>query len=49
VAERNSNGTFMKEVLNWEPSNPFNKCLAVTCKWIKEPQLNRKQAKRPVE
>ena len=35
VAGRNSDNTFIKKVLKWEPSTPLDKGLAVTYKWIK--------------
>jgi nucleoside-diphosphate-sugar epimerase len=46
VAGRNSDNTFIKEVLDWEPSTPLNKGLAVTFKWIKEQYGKRKQGMR---
>ena len=46
VAGRNSDNTFIKEVLGWEPSTPLNKGLAVTFKWIKEQYNKRKQGMR---
>lgn len=49
VAGRNSDNTFIKKVLNWEPSTPFDKGLAVTYAWIKEQYLKRKQGRRVVE
>ncbi len=49
VAGRNSDNTFIKQVLRWEPSTPFEKGLAVTYEWIKQQYLKRKQGKRVVE
>jgi GDP-D-mannose 3',5'-epimerase len=49
VAGRNSDNTFIRQVLKWEPSTPFDKGLAVTYKWIKEQYLKRKAGKRVVE
>jgi len=46
VAGRNSDNTFIQEVLGWEPSTPLNKGLALTFKWIKEQYIKRKQGKR---
>jgi GDP-D-mannose 3', 5'-epimerase len=46
VAGRNSDNTFIQEVLGWEPSTPLNKGLAVTFKWIKEQYNKRKQGMR---
>lgn len=49
VAGRNSDNTFIKKVLNWEPATPFDKGLAVTYEWIKEQYLQRKAGRRVVE
>ena len=49
VAGRNSDNTFIKKVLEWEPNTPLDKGLAVTYKWIKEQYPNRKKGKRVVE
>ncbi|MGA2173541.1 MAG: NAD-dependent epimerase/dehydratase family protein [Verrucomicrobiota bacterium] len=46
VAGRNSDNTFIKKVLGWEPSTPLDKGLAVTFKWIKEQYRARKAGKR---
>jgi GDP-D-mannose 3', 5'-epimerase len=46
VAGRNSDNTFIKQVLGWEPSTPLSKGLAITYKWIKEQYIRRKQGKR---
>jgi GDP-D-mannose 3', 5'-epimerase len=46
VAGRNSDNTFIKKVLKWEPSTPLDKGLAVTYKWIKEQYHARKAGKR---
>jgi GDP-D-mannose 3',5'-epimerase len=46
VAGRNSDNTFIKEVLKWEPSTPLNKGLGLTFKWIKEQYSKRKQGMR---
>jgi len=46
VAGRNSDNTFIEEVLGWEPSTPLNKGLAVTFKWIKDQYKKRKQGMR---
>jgi nucleoside-diphosphate-sugar epimerase len=46
VAGRNSDNTFIKQVLGWEPSTPLNKGLALTYKWIKEQYNKRKQGMR---
>jgi GDP-D-mannose 3',5'-epimerase len=46
VAGRNSDNTFIKQVLKWEPSTPLNKGLALTYKWIREQYTKRKQGMR---
>jgi len=46
VAGRNSDNTFIQEVLKWEPSTPLNKGLAVTFKWIQEQYNKRKKGMR---
>jgi nucleoside-diphosphate-sugar epimerase len=49
VAGRNSDNTFIKRMLKWEPNTPLDKGLAVTYKWIKQQYLDRKKGKRVVE
>jgi GDP-D-mannose 3', 5'-epimerase len=49
VAGRNSDNTFIKKVLGWEPNTTLDKGLAVTYKWISEQYHARKQGKRVVE
>jgi len=49
VAGRNSDNTFIKKVLKWEPDTTLDKGLAATYQWIKEQYHNRKQGKRVVE
>ena len=49
VAGRNSDNTFIKKMLNWEPNTPLDKGLAATYQWIKEQYHNRKKGKRVVE
>jgi nucleoside-diphosphate-sugar epimerase len=46
VAGRNSDNTFIKKVLGWEPSTPLDKGLAITYKWIKEQYNKRKKGMR---
>jgi nucleoside-diphosphate-sugar epimerase len=46
VAGRNSDNTFIKKVLNWEPTTPLDKGLADTYKWIKMQYEARKAGKR---
>ncbi len=46
VAGRNSDNTFIRKVLKWEPSTPLSKGLAVTYEWIKEQYVARKAGKR---
>lgn len=43
VAGRNSDNTFIKQVLKWEPSTPLDEGLTVTFRWIRE-QYRRRQA-----
>ena len=43
VAGRNSDNTFIKQVLRWEPDTPLDVGLAITYKWIKE-QYDRRNA-----
>jgi nucleoside-diphosphate-sugar epimerase len=49
VAGRNSDNNFIKKVLTWEPTTPFDKGLAVTYEWIKEQYLKRKAGRHVVE
>jgi nucleoside-diphosphate-sugar epimerase len=49
VAGRNSDNTFIKQMLKWEPDTPLDKGLAATYKWIQEQYRKRKQGKRVVE
>jgi nucleoside-diphosphate-sugar epimerase len=48
VAGRNSDNTFIKAVLGWEPSTPFRDGLAQTYAWIEQQYLDRKVGKRTV-
>ena len=49
VAGRNSDNTFIKKVLHWEPDTSLDKGLAVTYKWIQAQYFARKKGKRVVE
>lgn len=49
VAGRNSDNTFIKQVLKWEPNTTLDKGLAATYKWIREQYHNRKKGRRVVE
>lgn len=49
VAGRNSDNTFIKQVLKWEPSTTLDKGLAATYKWIEEQHYARQKGKRVVE
>lgn len=49
VAGRNSDNTFIKSVLNWEPNTPLDVGLQHTYEWIKEQYYSRKQANHAVE
>jgi len=49
VAGRNSDNTFIKEVLGWEPNTSLDTGLRATYKWIREQYHARKQGRRVVE
>jgi len=49
VAGRNSDNTFIKQVLDWEPSTPLDAGLRATYKWIKQQYEARKRGKHVVE
>ena len=49
VAGRNSDNTFIKQALSWEPATPFDQGLALTYNWIKEQYQKRKAGRRVVE
>jgi GDP-D-mannose 3', 5'-epimerase len=49
VAGRNSDNTFIKEVLKWEPDTPLDEGLAATYKWIEGQFYARKKGRRVVE
>src|SRR5664280_802243 len=46
VAGRNSDNTFIKKVLKWEPGTTLNKGLAETYKWITQQYKKRKAGER---
>jgi nucleoside-diphosphate-sugar epimerase len=46
VAGRNSDNTYIKTVLGWEPNTPLDEGLAATYKWILEQYQRRKAGKR---
>lgn len=48
VAGRNSDNTFIKEVLNWEPTTPFRDGLRKTYAWIETQFQDRKAGKQTV-
>ncbi len=48
VAGRNSDNTFIKKMLKWEPNMPFRKGLAITYKWIEQQYRDRKAGKATV-
>lgn len=48
VAGRNSDNTFIKEVLKWEPDTTLNHGLAITYKWIAEQHQARRNGFRVV-
>jgi GDP-D-mannose 3',5'-epimerase len=49
VAGRNSDNTFIKQVLGWEPNIPFRVGLAKTYAWIEQQYADRKAGKRTVQ
>ena len=49
VAGRNSDNTFIKQVLQWEPSIPFRIGLAKTYSWIEQQYNDRKLGKHTVQ
>ncbi|HEY3761745.1 MAG TPA: NAD-dependent epimerase/dehydratase family protein [Verrucomicrobiae bacterium] len=46
VAGRNSDNTFIKKMLKWEPGTSLDKGLALTYKWIREQYKKRKAGHR---
>ena len=42
VAGRNSDNTFIKQMLDWEPSTPFEAGIAKTYAWIEQQYQDRK-------
>jgi len=48
VAGRNSDNTFIKQALNWEPSTPLEEGLKKTYAWIEQQYEDRKAGKRTV-
>ena len=49
VAGRNSDNTFITQMLNWQPDTPLDHGLAATYEWIKQQYDARKQGKKVVE
>jgi len=49
VAGRNSDNTFIQQVLGWEPSTPLKDGMAETYAWIADQFADRKAGKRVVE
>jgi nucleoside-diphosphate-sugar epimerase len=49
VAGRNSDNTFIRKMLKWEPNTPLETGLRATYKWIKEQYYDRKKGRRVVE
>jgi nucleoside-diphosphate-sugar epimerase len=49
VAGRNSDNTFIQQVLNWEPNTPLREGLKPTYKWIEQQYQLRKQGHRTVQ
>jgi len=49
VAGRNSDNTFIKQVLGWEPSTPLRDGMRRTYEWIEQQYFDRKAGKKVVE
>jgi nucleoside-diphosphate-sugar epimerase len=49
VAGRNSDNTFIKQVLGWEPGTPLKEGLKPTYHWIEQQYFDRKAGKRVVK
>ncbi len=49
VAGRNSDNTFIRQVLHWEPNIPFREGLAKTYAWIEQQYFDRKAGKHTVQ
>jgi GDP-D-mannose 3',5'-epimerase len=49
VAGRNSDNTFIQEMLKWEPSTTLDTGLSATYKWIKQQLAARKAGRRVVD
>ena len=49
VAGRNSDNTFIKKMLDWEPGTPIREGLQPTFKWIEEQYYARKAGNRTVQ
>jgi nucleoside-diphosphate-sugar epimerase len=49
VAGRNSDNTFIRQVLNWEPGTPLKEGLKTTYAWIEQQYFDRKAGKRVVK
>ena len=48
VAGRNSDNTFIQQVLGWEPTTPLEEGLKKTYDWIEQQYRDRKAGKRTV-
>lgn len=48
VAGRNSDNTFIRSVLGWEPSTPLRQGLETTYRWIEQQYVDRKAGRRTV-
>ena len=49
VAGRNSDNTFIRQILNWEPSIPLKEGLKTTYAWIEQQYADRKAGHRVVQ
>jgi GDP-D-mannose 3',5'-epimerase len=49
VAGRNSDNTFIKSILDWEPSIPLRQGLKTTYAWIEQQYIDRKAGRRTIQ
>ena len=48
VGGRNSDNTFIQQILGWEPSTPLKDGMRKTYAWIEKQYMERKAGKRTV-
>jgi nucleoside-diphosphate-sugar epimerase len=49
VAGRNSDNTFIQQMIGWEPNTPLRVGMRTTYEWIEEQYYDRKAGKKVVE